>query len=249
MTGWRYSEPQSKKARSDQFWPLQWSADRALWRGLEGLTGDIDESGVQQRAAKASGTASWLNQLLSRGVLDRCAAVRAHAYGMTYVSNASVIGAAIDDVLPMRVAVLDRDSEVRMVAVAAVDSAVAAVRALGGLASRLTQAAGGDGAGALSSAQAQGFFALDEPFRTWLKDLGEDPDEEALERWQTTVRLAAMSDGRQLVNSASFAARRGREVNGQWLDTAAADWWFRRELRAAIPYAFQEVSVDGGGAE
>lgn len=141
---------------------------------------------------------------------------------MTYINQASLVEAGIDDALLMRLALLSGTSGTRQIASAAVDSATDAVRALGALAARLVQAAGSAGEGERLAAEATAYFALDDEYRSWLKDLRDDSDSDPDIPWQCAVRRIVQNDGQRLVEDAGDPAWLGREVNGQWLDTQGA---------------------------
>ena len=247
MTEWRYSEIQTKKFGENRYFPRQWVAERALWRGIEGLTGDIDDTVVERQRVKTSGTAHWISHLLNEDVLDGNEFIRPHAFGQTYINQASVIESSVDDSVLMPLALLSRNSEARSVAVAAVDSAAEAVRALGALARRLAQAAGGEGTGPQQAAESAAYFALDHEYREWLRKLGDEFDDDVGDDWQSRVHRIVESDGRRLVRDAGAPAWLGREVAGKWIDSSVADNWFRGSLRKALPYAYPSESVGESG--
>lgn len=243
MTEWRYSEAQSKKFGEDRYLPRQWTPERALWRGVEALTGDVDDGTVERHRFKTSGTAHWIKHLRNEGALDGDEFLRPHAYGLTYINQSSVVGAGVDDSLLMRVALLSRRGEARAVAVSAVDSATDAVRTLGALARRLSQAAGGAGEDEQRSAESDAYFALDHAYKSWLQGVREEPDEDIGQRWQVGVRRNVQRAARQLVENAGQPAWLGREVAGRWLDSSLADSLFRGSLRKSLPYAYQSDST------
>lgn len=246
MTQWRYSEPQSKKFGEERFLPRQWAPERALWRGIEALTGDVDDVGG--RRTKAAGTAHWLGRLLGTGVLGGDVVIRPHAYGLHYISQSSVVEAAIDDTVQMQLAVMDGDGAARSLAVAAADCGRDAVRALSSLAKRLAQAAGGDGEGEWAAAESAGYFLLDHEFRVWLFALGADPGDELLDSWQKTVRDNVIREARQLIDDAGQPAWLGRMVSGEWRDSSRDYSLFLGALRKALPYAYGPDPSTAGGS-
>jgi CRISPR system Cascade subunit CasA len=247
MAGWRYSEPQSRKFGDDRYLPVRWDEERALWRGIAGMLADVRDSAADRDRFKASGTAHWLSHLLDEEHLDADTIIRPHAYGLTYINQAATVGAAVDDTVLMRVALLGRDSQARVSAVAAVDAASAAVRALGSLAARLAVAAGGAGDEARVRAEAAAYFALDGHYRSWLKQLHEPGGgaEEFEAVWQRTVSSLIRADGNNLIAGAGEPAWVGRLIDGSWLNTAVAERLFRGALRKALPYAHESTTENG----
>lgn len=244
MTGWRRSESLCKKFGDDHYLPAAWNEDQALWRGIAGLLTDVRDRTADHDRFKASGTAHWLSHLLGEKLLDPDTMIRPHAFGLTYINKACTVGAAIDDTLLMRVALLGRASQARASAVFAVDVAAAAVRALGTLAARLAVAAGGSGDGARGRIEAEAYFALDGPYRNWLKHLHEPREgtEEFDIQWQRTVLHTIRTESNTLIATAGESAWIGRLVDGNWLNTAVAERLFHGALRKALPYAHESTA-------
>jgi len=246
MTGWRFSEVQSKKFGEDRYLPKRWSPDEALWRGMAGLLADVsDGDRIRNRASE---TAHWLERLVDARVVDPDLPLRPHAFGLDYINQASVVGASVDDSLQLRVALLGRASTARLRAERAVDAATEAVRALKTLARRLTQAAGGAGEAGAQEAGAAAYFALDDRYRKWLAKLTEDSGPAVVADWEKEVSDETGSAARQLVSDAGEHAWRGRLVDGRRLDSAVALTLFRGALRKALPAAFEDDRTDGGTA-
>lgn len=243
LTGWRYSEPQSKKFGDNRYLPLQWDPERALWRGVESLLTDtVDADGKHGR--QASGAAHWLAELLDREVLTDDLIVRPHAYGLQYINQSSVVGASVDDSLPLHLALVGRVSEARGVAARAAEAATAAVGALGQLASRLVEAAGGTGEGDRQAAQAEAYFTLDGPYRAWVRSLTDESVVEAAPEkdWHLRVHTIVGEIGDALISE----ALRGLSST-QWMQASRADAMFRGALRKSLPHAFKEqFSTEGG---
>jgi len=253
MTGWRYSESASKSLGTPSYMPAKWDPGRAMWRGIEALLTDVQDSRGERAASKAAGVVHWLRFLQAEDHLDPATPVRPHAYGLAYDSKGTTLTAAVDDQLLMRVSLLGEDSVERVVAAAAVRSADVAVSALGALAEGLALAAGGGVSsdsrgkervrrcvGVRDAVEADAFFLLDGRFRAWLKDLGAEPcgesDLEAL--WHKAVRVIVGARARQVIDDAGIASWTGRHVEGRWFDTPTLVDEFWRSLREALPYAF-----------
>ena len=246
MTAWRYSEIQSKKFGEPRYFPRTLDPNRSLWRGLDALLADTQESGHGR--GFGAGVSNWIDFLVGRRILDQDLLVRPHALGFEYINNSSIIGASIDDEVRLRVSVMGRGSELRVYANRAVQVADEAVSALVNLAGNLVDAAGGDSSAARQSTRARAFFSLDDPYLTWLEHLGDDTDPEAhLDSWQRTVRDIVSDIGNALISDAGEPAWKGRMVRDRWLDASLASGFFWSALRKAVPAAFDTTIREKGG--
>lgn len=245
MTGWRYSEIQSKKAGRPRHYPLTHDPDKSLWRGLRSLLGDVAAPGPLDGRGIAPGVVDWAARLLNDGALEAGYPIRLHAVGMHYINNQSIVGDIVDDAIGFSAALLAPDPRLRNRAINAVQVAESAVEALGWLAADLTAAAGGTPDGARARAREGGFFALEAPYRNWLREL--DPHatdhDEVESRWQRIVYQIIRDHGSELVADAGKQAWVGRVVRDRWLDASLADHRFYQKLRALLPAVFTDTSV------
>ncbi|QIS18912.1 type I-E CRISPR-associated protein Cse1/CasA [Nocardia terpenica] len=244
MTGWRYSEIQTKKSGQPRHYPSGHDPQRALWRGLTGLLGEIANPSPTTGRAIPPGVAEWIRYLIDEDALDPAHPVRLHATGMQYINNQSVVGDIIDDTLGFRAALLATDPNLRTCALNAVQIADGSVDALATLAGNLSRAIGGDPLGARQRARERGFFALDAPYRQWLTTL--DPAEGAYDRydaeWQAMVRSVIEPLGTDLLLTAGPPAWTGREIDGQLIDAGRAEIWFRHRLRKLLPDVYPRTT-------
>ncbi|MFQ6331510.1 type I-E CRISPR-associated protein Cse1/CasA (plasmid) [Nocardia sp. CWNU-33] len=251
MTGWRFSELQTKKAGQARHYPMTHEPERALWRGLASLIGEVaNPTGTGGRAI-APGVIEWLSYLVVEDELDPTHPVRLHATGMQYINNQSVVGDIFDDAIGFRVALLSADPELRTLAVNAVQVADNAVYALATLAGNLATAAGGESDGARGRAKERGYFALDEPYRRWLaalKPAGAPDYDEYDAGWARLVRSVIEPLGADLIASAGLPAWVGREARGHYIDSSQAARWFRRRLEELLPAAYPRSADEGGSA-
>lgn len=242
-TGWRYSEPQSKKFGESRYLPRQHDPDRALWRGINALLADVDNPAGRQQKSKAPGVSSWISYLMAQDYISEDTVIRPHATGLQYINNASVIGESFDDSVQIRAALAGRNSQARRTANRAVTIADEAVTALANLAGNLAEAAGGPKDGPRDSARSRAFFALDAPYRHQLKDLTEHTDfQEYLVQWQRQVRRIVTTMGSELIDNAGIPAQVGRVVDDRYLDSSLAAKWFGSALRKALPDAFDNAT-------
>ncbi|WP_406279466.1 type I-E CRISPR-associated protein Cse1/CasA [Nocardia sp. NBC_00881] len=242
MTGWRYSEVQSKKSGEPRHYPAVHSPEKSLWRGLRSLLGDVASSAPLGGRGIAPGVVEWVGTLLDRGVFLDGHPIRLHAVGMHYINNQSIVGDIVDDAISFSAALLASDPRLWVCAVNAVQVAEAAVDELGALAANLTLASGGEPDGARGRAREEGFFALEAPYRNWLRGL--DPQtidyDPSASQWEQTVYTIIRRLGDELITSASQQAWVGRPVRERWMDTSLADERFFQRLRNLLPSVFTQ---------
>lgn len=237
-TPWRYSEIQTKKFGQPRYFPKTHDPERAIWRGLESLLSTVsDPKTAAVDRFRPPEIITWLGELLLEGAIPLDTVVRPHAFGMEYVSQSSVIRSATDDILTISASLVPHDSHLRQIAERAVRVAEDAATALAGLARDLARTVGAEDTG--DTARAQGFYALDQPYRRWLSAISSQSDPEIIfVTWERTVGSLIEPIARDLIRAAGPAAWRGREVQGRWLDSSLAQQKFWRRLREAIPDAF-----------
>ncbi|MFJ9729450.1 type I-E CRISPR-associated protein Cse1/CasA [Streptomyces sp. NPDC101209] len=232
------------------YWPVRHAPDRQLWRGLGSLLARAEAlgAGPGNDAAALQGPRA-LAQLGSRGrrALLRDVPVQVLAVGLEYGTQSSVVTEAYADTLPLPVALLSAEDRTwRDAVLEAVEATSRAVATLAQLAHHLAVAAGcrpeeeGLLAGHRRRAREQAYAALDGQFRTWLATLQpEEADPEpAQDAWATTVRRILHEHAADLLDGASPAAFRGREIthgdSTQRYDAALAELTFRAALNKAL---------------
>ena len=89
-----------------------------------------------------------------------------------------------------------------------------AAKTVGHLAQNLSLAAGDKNDTSSETAREQFYFAIDQPFRQWLRSIDPDMDEpiEKAEEWQETAYRLAEEQGKQMVEQAGAAAFVGRRI-------------------------------------
>ncbi|MDE3720444.1 type I-E CRISPR-associated protein Cse1/CasA [Nocardiopsis sp. N85] len=261
MTAWRRSPAQEKKLKEAiVYLPRDHDPSRAAWRGLGALvTGET--RGREQRNEAAGEVIprilDWFARLAWEGPLSKDSLVRVHLVGVAYGTQQSVIDEIVDDAVAMPVVLLcERDGALGRTAVDAVTDAENAVTVLGDLATDLARAAGRETDPSRSAARDQGFDALDEPFRAWLRGLkpSDDPGHpmEQRRRWQVRAYRILSEIGDDLVRACGEAAWQGRVVSTSrgdlWLNTSRADLLFRAGLRKVLPLSTSEDPDPGPDA-
>jgi CRISPR system Cascade subunit CasA len=226
MSGWHES---SQKGQG--YLPTTHKPGRSMWRDLAGLLPRIIPQGAKNTATRP-GVLDWLVTLGIHDKINLCAV--GYEYGDmqgvvkelisdSITLNAELIGELGQDWVPHLINLLG-DTE-------------NAVKALGGLASNLDKAAGGNGKTAGNSPGEQAYFALDEPFRNWLAGVapGSSPQIETCNQWKRTARGIVTKIGEELIAEAGDAAFVGREIKENKMTyrmtSAIADMKFKSALK------------------
>ncbi|MEU6404049.1 CRISPR-associated helicase Cas3' [Streptomyces sp. NPDC046985] len=264
MTAWRRSQVQEKKRKRVPYYTaLRHQPRRAAWRGLESLlhvrageelTGKPGEAAQRLRPRVTKWLRLLATELADEEDLPLSKLVRLRTVGVEYGTQQSVVDEIVDDAVVLPVIALHAGNEVYgAAAVDAVSDADQAVGALAQLAANLVRAAGGEHTdAAMETVRDRAFGALDGPYRTWLRELAEQPDLlEAQRQWRETVRRQVGSLARQEVRSAGRPAVEGRLVDlpgrgATLLDAGRADLWFRGRLEKVLGTA---PRADDGTAE
>lgn len=239
LTGWRYSQNKSKQFGEKTYYPRTFDSDRPVWEGIEALLVDTE----QGSAGFAPGVVHWLDFLVDEGLIARDEFAAPHVFGLRYDNNASVVGAAIDDRIKLRITNFGHDG-CRRDAIDAVRTADAVANAIGALAEGLASAAGGEGTGQRASARSQFLAALDTPYRGWVTRLGAEDSDTLRTEWHQRVYQIATAKAEELIRNAGRPAFLGRyvDVGGKerWVDTASAMSAFRRSLARELPGAIAQ---------
>jgi CRISPR system Cascade subunit CasA len=243
-TSWRYSEPQTKKAKTTVYMPKLHQPGRSIWRGLAALLPAEAgrRAGQEPQPALAPGVLEWIASLNGFGVLPAGYRAQVTAIGARYENNDAIITEVIRDRLDIAVALLRQDDAA--LGQAACDAAADAEKvamALWQLAENIARAAGAEPKkGAGDRARERAYAEFDRPFRTWLSGLRPGSDGLAARtEWQQQLLRLTQPVVKEIVAAASPAAWRGRPVNGRDINVPVAELWFRRALRKALPTAFE----------
>ncbi|AQP48572.1 type I-E CRISPR-associated protein Cse1/CasA [Tessaracoccus aquimaris] len=236
MSSWRYSEPQTKKLKQDTWMPRTHNPARAIWRGLEPLL----QRDVPNRKTIRPALFDWASRLRESGVIPQDALVSVRVVGFEYGPQESSLAAAVDDSLPMSVALLD-DESLAGLAIWAAGLAQWAVIDVANLATNLARAAGVDPGPRRDQAFTEAYDAVDPLYRRWVRDLTSDssiPEREGA--WRTAVRQRMTVLGGDMCRDGGRAAVVGRTdpATGQAMDTARAWSIFLTQLR-------RHTSTDG----
>jgi CRISPR system Cascade subunit CasA len=249
-TGWRRSQAQEKKLRSNVpvYMPLSHDPERAIWRGLQSM---LPEASKPAGAERLTATVlEWIGRLTGRHALDRAYPLSVHTIGMTYGSQSSTVAEIVDDALNMRAMLFDQDAAALVGTVKqAVENSDAGATAIGRLAENLAVASGSrEPAGPRARGTEYAYSTLDPLFRSWLAALGPDSDPmDCLTVWHRTAADALRVLADELMFSASPAAWVGRaDRKGRLITSTHARKWCDDALRAAFPHAYQPAHQPAG---
>lgn len=257
MTAWRYSDPQTKRAKHTTYMPREHQPGRALWRGIGALLPGI--SPLVPKVGVASGLVPGIVEWMARPEVDALAEdglARFRSVGVVYGSNNSVVDEVLDDEVSVPVTLL-RESNRALATQAeeAVRLADEGVLHLRHLAENLERAAGGEGQGARTRAGDLAYAALDRPYRAWLTGLTGDKDPlDAVTVWKRTAYDVLRGLGREAIADAGPAAWTGREVSRggrtDLITTPRAEGWFLRAMAKTFgPLARESFTGKSGSDE
>nr|WP_244960567.1 type I-E CRISPR-associated protein Cse1/CasA [Pseudoclavibacter chungangensis] len=240
MTSWRQTAADLKSKAPPVLRARRHDAERALWRGLPGVTArphGTELVGSTTRASVAAGVIRWNALLQYEELIEPDELVEVRAYGLKLDANSAIVQDVFEDRISLRSALLSqKNPELIAAAEQAARDTESAVYALGRLAQRIADAAGNRDSEVRGRASAAGFFAVDGPFRQWIVEVGPEADREAIVReWHETARAILLRLARDLVEQSPPAAIIGRATSFGQMSTPIAERRFRYDLDAAFP--------------
>jgi len=241
MSGWRFSEPQTKNFKKTVYMPRALDPSQALWRGLTALLPTTGSQAGKPDRFKPCQVIRWSSKLALAEALPTERRTRIKAVGIQYGPQSASWDEVFSDRLAFNVLLaIEGNSAAKETVYAAADRSNDAVRAVGQLAANLQRAAGGSPEAASETAQAQGFARIDAPFRRWLEDLSASSDtEQGLTQWTQTLREVVLELGDQLLHEAGPAAWVGRTAvvsnTERVISTGQAAAWFRSAVSKVLP--------------
>lgn len=243
MSVWGRSGPREKALKKTPVYlPRPHDPTRALWRGLDSLLPQLAGTGNEPPQRLGPVVMQWAARLSRSGALGRHYRISSQAVSVVYGTQQAVIDEVFGDSLTMNVQVVQEDSALRAVVVAAAGDAENAVRALRDLAVELVRAAAASAGetekGAADRAAEIAYGRLDQGFRAWLERLEPDVDPMAQRTaWQRQVFRIAARSGADLIADAGPSAWTGRTVKDIYYSSSQAEARFRSKLRKALPLA------------
>ena len=243
MTAFRYSEPQSKKAKRTIYMPRALNRGQNMWRGLETLLPHPDPSmvvGVNKSKVRRfipPRTVEWVGKL-TNSVLPPSYRIVLDVVSIEYGSKSSVIDTILHDSLRLSSELASADAQnLQGLVLSAVERATQIGREYTNLAGNLAVAAGGSPDGQRAHASAQYFSQVDPMFRTWLTGItGQcDPTVEGT-AWASSLRKLALGLAEDLVVNAGENAWTGREHDGHVYTAPLAHARFIVAVNKILPH-------------
>lgn len=207
MTPWRFSDPQTTKAREARYMPASMQPGRMVWRSLPNLLPNSDSAKAKSKyapgvpLAKPAATVSWIGYLSAQGHLDPSYPVRMRMTSMIYGAKSSSYADILSDSLQVSALLLSDDGEVlRSIARMSIRRTEEVDYALRQFNSNVTFAVSGDTAKDSDEVQTAFYFNLDLPFRKWLSELaGSSNPDDLLADWNHQLRSAAIEQAEQIL--------------------------------------------------
>lgn len=246
MSPWRFSEPQTKKAKAIRYMPQSLSVGKTMWRSLGGL---FPNSAPEMTALKLSGeklslpktepakNIDWVSTLIGQGALDSDRGLRVHMVSMEYGAQNSSFAGVAEDALTVRSAFLDAGSDaLRAVARQAVQRADDVARLLWIFARNTAFAVSGNADEAdTEGIQAAFYQQVDHRFRGWLRELGPDSRrDDVLADWSVVLRTTATGLAKDLLSAQGPDVWAGRWDGTYRITGAVAVERLRRGLRDCL---------------
>lgn len=207
MTPWRFSDPQTTKARQARYMPASMQPGRAMWRSLPNLLPNADTAKTKSKyaagepLAKPAETVHWVGSLSAQGYLDPTYPIRLRMVSMLYGAKSSSYADVLSDSLHISPLMLSADGEIlRSVARMAIRRSEEVDYALRQFNNNVAFAVSGDSAKDSDAIQTAFYFALDLPFREWLSKLAASstPDD-LLGSWNQQLRSTATELAEQIL--------------------------------------------------
>lgn len=199
MSGWHLSAQ-----KGQGYLPTTHQANRSIWRDLGPLF-------LQNDKSTRPPLMDWISY-----DLDIQEVVKLSAVGYEYGAMMGVVNTMVADSLQLNARLLGEFGEDwRLDIIDLLGKTDQAVRILGFLASDLAESVGSrDAKSAAHAPKEQAYYALDEPFRHWLRSIDPLATErhDTLERWAKTASRIIRTLGAELISLAGEQAMVGREV-------------------------------------
>lgn len=262
MTAWRYSEPQSKKFKSDTYMPLEHSPEKAFWRSLPAIVPQLDLTPPKKSVDKKSKVDAyrspaimrWLHNLTYLEIVKYSQLVPIKTFGIEYGSNNSVISNIMDGSLTIPASILaDNGEAARFNLQRALSQSEEVGKELGYFAQNLATASGlPSGEAARNSTRAVFFSQAGQEFTEWISNPSLDR-ETTRHDWELRIGRIADDITHELVINAPESAIAGREVSaGNRMDLGTAEVRLSSALRRELPLHFKQLEPtkpsDGQGS-
>lgn len=216
MTIWRSTK--AKKNEPISYVPQRYDASKKFWREFPSVFCEGEET-------KKPGVIQWIELLQNRRlrIIDSKRLINFKAVGTLYGDKDFFANDCFTDNLSLQMNILDELGKVwRTRITEEIKKCETAARYVGELVRDLAVAGGfsySDKTKGLLDKQAESvrgdfYFAIDDPFRRWLRsiDAEEDEPDEKTEEWQKKCRDLAMAMSRKLVRESGSTAMLGHKA-------------------------------------
>lgn len=249
MTPWRFSKPQSSKAKQDIYMPRSLDPGVALWRGLQSLLPYDNRSATVKSVSTPTTTVpaflppKTIEVVAQRigTVLPRNFILNVEVSSMLYGTQSASFLEVVHDKLsfPGLLAVTSEEA-LRSRALSAVDRAVNGINVLGDFAANVARSETDSKEApdnARNRAKESAFSLVDPFFRSWLQKLSTDATkaEDQLADWTAWLYHTLRNEARQISHNASPAAWHGRKKDDFSFTLGQSEAWFFSRLRKALP--------------
>lgn len=250
MSPWRFSDPQTKKAKMPIYMPQSLDPDRAIWRSLAGILPVSNTELVKSKfgenlvARKPSKSVEWVSTLIESEVIPYDFAVRLRMVTMIYGSNNSSFSDLAEDAITIKSPLLLlKEKKRRSAALLAVSEAETVARSLGNFYRNVTFAVSGEEQVDTSPVRGRLFSAVDGYFRRWLFELADVGDPlDALAGWRSQLEDIAINISNDVLSAQGSSVWTGRwsDARQQRITGANAQLWLRRDLKRLFKPAADE---------
>lgn len=243
MSPWRYSEPQSKKAKEDIYMPKAINPDRALWRGLSAVLPEAEvdttkgRTGSEVKISKPAGVMEALKTRTGRrsGIVPQNYRLSLRMVGYEYGPQMASYNRLLTDDLAFP-ALLAADKQTIQFVLLAANRTQDTAAELRKFANNLAIASGGERGAAGFSAEGSFYSDVDPVFRQWVSGLTSETDlSNHLATWTEQLRRLALAKAAELIAGVPDSAWSGREVDERQYNVGHAELWFRRGLGKVLP--------------
>ena len=244
MTPWRYSDPQTKKAKQLVYMPQELDSGRAMWRSVGNI---LPNSTVERKQSKFADNAptsvtainvQWLGKLVNEGVIPGDKMVTLHMVSMTYGAQSSSFSGIVQDSLVLKAPFFDsQDERFRAAAREAVGQTDETAKMLGTFYRDVIFAVSGEKQVNTDEIRGRFYDLVDAPFREWLRGVPdvEDPAEK-LGQWGQVLKSKARGLAREILSEQGPNVWTGR-WNGDRnvrVTGANAELWLNSKLRKLL---------------
>lgn len=218
MTPWRFSDPQTTKAKEIRYMPSSAQPGRVMWRSLPNLLPNADSTKSKSKyadgapTAKPALTVDWVGYLSALEYLDPQHPITMRMVSMLYGAQSSSYADIISDSLQISAMLMSEDGEVlRSIARIAIRRTEDIDYALRTFNNNVAIAVSGDAAKDSDEIQSRFYHSVDLLFREWLAALSKatDPDE-LLPVWNNQLRATAQEMANQILSSQPPSVWAGR---------------------------------------